>query len=130
MKSLDNAKSDATKIASSLENLQTTLRLYSVCTVHKLTHLFGCDVTNTPISDLPPDIHLRNSNLTEEFSQMTQDDITNITNTTSLPAHAHIIANMFINQGGLGLQHPRLHVITSFMLSTKSCLQYSQCRVE
>jgi hypothetical protein len=94
MKSLTNAKSDA-KIASSLESLQTILRLYCVCTVHKLTHLFGCNLINSTISQLPPDIHLWNGELTNEFSQMTEDVITNIINTTSLPAHAHIIANMY-----------------------------------
>ncbi|KAL7502262.1 hypothetical protein ACHAXN_000775, partial [Cyclotella atomus] len=123
---LTKATNDATKITTSLDSLQTILRLYSVCTVHKLTHLFGCDVLNTDFTSLPRDIHLYNSNLTDNFSQMTETILTDITNSISLPTHAHIIANMSIKQGGLGLQHPRLNAITSFMLSTKRSLQYSQ----
>jgi hypothetical protein len=122
---LTTANNDATKLTTSLESLQTILRLYSVCTVHKLTHLFGCDVINSDLSSLPPDIHLWNSDLTDNFSRMTENILTDITNSHSLPAHAHIIANMSIKQGGLGLQHPRLNAITSFMLSTKRSLQYS-----
>jgi hypothetical protein len=69
--------------------------------------------------------------LTNQFSDMTEYMLTNITNSTSLPTHAHIIANLSIKQGGLGLQHPRLNAITSFILSnsTKRCLQYTQCGV-
>jgi hypothetical protein len=128
-KAFDKANADATKLTTSLDDLQTILRLYSTCTAHKLTHLLSCDVTNTPLEDLPRDIHLWNSELTDSFSRMTEEIICNITGTTSLPAHAHVISNISINQGGLGLNHPRLHAITSFMLSTKRSLQYSQCGV-
>jgi hypothetical protein len=75
-KALTQAKSDTTKLSTSLESLQTILRLYSICSVHKLTHLFGCDVIDTNFDNLHPDIHLWNSDLTDDFSQMTEGVIT------------------------------------------------------
>ena len=102
------------------------LRLYSVCTVHKLTHLFSSDVLNAPTDKLPPHYYLWDSDLSEEFSKMTENMLCSITGNHSLPAHAHIIANMSIAQGGLGFQHPRANAITAYMMSTKRSLQYAQ----
>jgi hypothetical protein len=47
IKALAKAQSDANKLLFNLEDLQTTLRLYSMCTANKVTHLFAYDVYNT-----------------------------------------------------------------------------------
>jgi hypothetical protein len=60
-----------------------------------------------------------------EFNCMVDNFISNLTNLETLPPHAHIIASMSINQGGLGLQNPRGKAITSYMTSSKRCLQYA-----
>jgi hypothetical protein len=119
LKTLSKAKKDATKISNSLESLQTVLQLYSVCTVHKLTHIFGCDVLKSSFDALSPDIYLWNSTtLNDEFSYiMTEEVLTTVTNRTSLPAHAHIIANISVKQGGLSLQHPRLNAFPASVVS-------------
>ena len=123
-KTLAKAMSDASMIRDNLENIQTMLRLYSTCTVHKLTHLFSSDVLNSPTDDLPHLFYTWESEMTEGFTSMTDEMITSITNTSDLPPHSHIMSNLSIKQGGLGLQHPRLNAITSYMMSTKRCLQY------
>jgi hypothetical protein len=128
-KALTQAKSDATKLSTIPESLQTILRLYSICNLQAHRPLRSCDVINTDFNALPPDIHLWNSKLTDEFSQMTEGLINNITSnqqlTFSTPSCTYH-CQMLTNQGDLGLQHPRLNAITSFMLFAKRCLQYSQ----
>jgi hypothetical protein len=54
-KALSNSKaqSDADKLLSNIEDLQTTLRLHSMCTANKITHLFSHDVYNTTLDELP-----------------------------------------------------------------------------
>ena len=126
LKMMAKATEDSQKLLDSLEDSQTILRLYSMCTVHKLTHLFSSDVLNAPVENLPPFYYLWESDLANKFSDMTENLICSLTNQHSLPPHSHIIANMSINQGGLGLQHPRANAITAYMLSTKRSLQYSQ----
>ena len=126
---LNNAKRDSQKLQSNLQDLQTILRIFSMCTANKVTHLFGCDVYNTPIQNLPSNFYLWDSDLTSQFSDMTNDILANTTNTLTLPTYSHIIAHMTINQGGLGIQHPRSHAITSYMTTTKRCLQYAHCGV-
>eukprot|EP00956_Cyclotella_meneghiniana_P043801 scaffold288090_cov76-Cyclotella_meneghiniana.AAC.3 len=90
-----------------------------------MTHLFGCDVHNSPLDDLLNQYYLWESELTSQFSDMTNHVLSSITNKNNLPPHSHIIANMSIKQGGLGLQHPRTNAISSYMSTTKRCLQYA-----
>ena len=47
MKMMEKARSDfSQKLLDNLEDSQTILRFYSMCTVHKLTLLFSSDVLN------------------------------------------------------------------------------------
>lgn len=95
-----SAKSDATKLLlENLEDAQTILKLFSTCTVHKMTHLFSSDVFNSPLENLPPAFYLWESAMTEEFSEMTQNMIVSLTNHQTLPPHAHVVAHMSINEG-------------------------------
>jgi hypothetical protein len=126
LKALSKAQSDADKLLSNLEDLQTTLRLYSMCTANKITHLFSHDVYNTTLDELPDQHWLWNSDLTDKFSTMTADLIANIANQSSLPIYSQLIANISIQEGGLGIQSPRTNTITSYMTTTKRCLQYAQ----
>lgn len=50
---LHKANNDATFLLSRLEDFQTILRLYSMCTVNKITSLFNLNVFNSPIDQLP-----------------------------------------------------------------------------
>jgi hypothetical protein len=120
------AKSDALKLVQDLEDLQMTLRLYSICTAHKVTHLFGHAVYNTHLDDLPTNFWLWESPMTSKFGNMTSDLIAHVTNLKDLPPHAQIMANISIKEGGLGIQNPCTNAITTYMTMTKSCLQYAQ----
>jgi hypothetical protein len=123
-KALSRAESDATKLTTHLEDLQTTLRLFSMCTAQKVTHLFAHDVYNTCTDDLPDQFWLWNSEMTDQFSNMTADLLANITNQSSLPVYSQLISNISIQQGGLGIQSPRTNAIIAYMTTTKRCLQY------
>jgi hypothetical protein len=124
LKAFSRAQSDAIKLVKNLEDLQTTLRLFSTCTAHKITHLFAHDVYNTDLGDLSDNYWLWNSKLTDKFSEMTANLIANITNQHHLPVHAQLISNISIAQGGLGIQSPRTNAITAYMSTTKRCIQY------
>eukprot|EP00956_Cyclotella_meneghiniana_P005015 scaffold6196_cov69-Cyclotella_meneghiniana.AAC.1 len=118
------ATSDSKKILTGLDDVQSMMKVYSTCTAHKLTHLFGTDVINTPTAELPSNYFLWNSNLTKGFSEMTNSFIQSAICSEPLPPHAELITSMSIKAGGLGLQHPLTCAVTQFMLTTKRCLQY------
>ena len=123
---MSKAKLDSEKILNGLDDVQSMVRVYSMCTVHKLTHLFGTDVLNTDGDALPRNYFLWQSELTNNFSEMTNSFIQSAITSEPLPQHAEIITSMSIKSGGLGLQHPRTCAVTQFMLTMKRCLQY--CR--
>lgn len=125
-KKMKEAAKDSTKITSCLSDLQTMTRLFSVCTVHKMTHLFDSDVLSSPIEDLPNRYYIWESPMSIEFDAMINDFLCSITNKPQLPDHTNIISTMSTSQGGLGLQHPRSNAIAAFMMTTKRCLQFSQ----
>lgn len=104
-KKMKEAAKDSTKITSCLSDLQTMTRLFSVCTVHKMTHLFDSDVLSSPIEDLPNRYYLWESPMSIKFDAMINDFLCSITNKPQLPDHANIISTMSKRQGGLGLQH-------------------------
>jgi hypothetical protein len=122
---LAQAISDSKKLLTDLEDIQTMTRLFSNCTIHKITHLLSSDVFHSPISSLPNLFYLWESNLCDKFNCMVDNFLSDLTNLETLPPHAHIIASMSINQGGLGLQNPRGNAITSYMTSSKRYLQYA-----
>ena len=43
----------------------------------------------------------------------------------SIPAHSHILSTLSLSNGGLGLQHPRLAAIPSFMLTIKRAINFA-----
>ena len=47
------ASADSKKILAGLDDVQSMVRVYNMCTTHKLTHLFGTDVIQTPTELLP-----------------------------------------------------------------------------
>ena len=121
---LKKATSDTHKILEGLEDVQSMVRVYNMCTVHKLTHLFGTDVINTPTATLPSNYFLWNSTMTTNFSTMTNSFLQSAIESEPLPPHAELITSMSVKAGGLGLQHPRTCAVAQFMLTTKRCLQY------
>jgi hypothetical protein len=76
--------------------LQTTFRLYSMCTANKITHLFAHDVYNTALEELPDQQWLWNSDLIDKFSKMTADLLANIANQSNLLIYSQLIANILI----------------------------------
>lgn len=125
MKAIAKAMKDSESLLNGLDDLQTILRLFSICTVHKMTHLFSSDVASSPICDLPTNFYLWESPMTEKFTEMTNSMLSSITECNDIPDYSQIITNLSLRQGGLGLQHPRANAISSFMTSTKRCLQYT-----
>ena len=126
MNALNKANQDAIQILTKLDDLQSSLRIFSTCTSHKITHLFSHDVLNTNIDDLPHNHWLWDSPMTCKFNNMTSDFIANITNQHSLPAHSQLISNLTIQEGGLGIKTPRTCAISAYMSHCKRCLQYSE----
>jgi hypothetical protein len=98
LKALSKEQSDADKLLSNLEDLQTTLRLYSMHTANKITHLFLHSVYNTTLDELPDQHWLWNSDLTDKFSTMTADLIAKTANQSSLPIYSQLIANISIHR--------------------------------
>jgi hypothetical protein len=120
LKALSRAQPDADKLLSNLEDLQTTLRLYSMCTATKMTYFFSHDMYNTTLDELPEQHWLWNSGLIDKFSTMMADLIANIAKKSSLPIYSQLIANISIQKkGGLGIQSPRTNAITSYMTTKK-----------
>ena len=119
------AVSDSNKILSGLADKQTMLRVFKTCTVHKITHLFASDVASSPISSLPSDWNLWSSDLCNRFSTMINDFLQSLMAVHSIPAHSHILATLSLSNGGLGLQHPRLSAIPTFMLTTKRAINFA-----
>jgi hypothetical protein len=105
-------------LVTDLEDLQNTLKLFSVCTAHKVTHLSSPAVYNTPLGELPNNYWLWDSAMTTQFSAMTSNLIAHITNATALPTHAQLMSNISINRGG--------HAITSYMTNSKRCLGFNK----
>eukprot|EP00956_Cyclotella_meneghiniana_P012688 scaffold18030_cov64-Cyclotella_meneghiniana.AAC.2 len=121
---LQKASADSKKILAGLDDVQSMVRVYNMCTSHKLTHLFGTDVIQTPTELLPNNYFLWNSALTKGFSEMTDSFLQGAIESEPLPPHAELITSMSVKSGGLGLQHPRTCAVAQFMLTTKRCLQY------
>ena len=121
---LSKASSDSKKILEGLDDVQSMVRVYDMCTTHKLTHLFGTDVIQTPTESLPQNYFLWNSAMTRGFSEMTNTFLQSAIESEPLPPHAELITSMSVKSGGLGLQHPRTCAVAQFMLTTKRCLQY------
>ena len=112
---------------SSLEDLQTVLRVYKTYTVHKLTHLFTADVLSTDtVDDLPKSWYLWKSDMCDGFDRMTNTFLTTVTRCKSFPLLARIITSMTLRSGGLGIQHPRSSAISSFMFGVKCCISYCE----
>ena len=125
LKCIKKAMKDSQALLAGLDDLQTILRLFSTCTVHKMTHLFSSDVSAADPNDLPQNFYLWGSPMTDQFSEMTNSMLAAITESDDIPSYSQIIANLSLKQGGLGFQHPRANAISAFMTSTKRCLQYS-----
>ena len=50
---IDAATKDARKVLDGLSDKHTMLRIFKICTLHKVTHLFATDVACTPTDELP-----------------------------------------------------------------------------
>ena len=122
---VEAALSDSKKILQGLNDKQTMLRVFKTCTVHKLTHLFASDVASSPTSSLPPQWNLWSSNLCNKFSSMLNEFLQELMGVHSIPAHSHILSTLSLSNGGLGLQHPRLAAIPSFMLTIKRAINFA-----
>jgi hypothetical protein len=64
--------------------------------------------------------------MTTQFDNTTAELIAHVTNSTNLPPHAQLMADISIKEGGLGIQNPQTNAINAYMTTSKRCLQYSQ----
>ena len=124
------AIADAHTLTTSVSDLQTRLRLFSQCTIHKLPHLLGYDV----LHHLPLDYDM--SGVNWEGWEGPLIDATNhlISNffkqllglSTSLPSHSLFIAQGGIPSGGLGLYRPGARAIPDFVLTMAKASNYAE----
>jgi len=77
------------------------------------------------LEELPNKFLPWDSPMTTQFGAMTFSLLAHITNANTLPPHTQLMANISINEGGLGIQTPRTNAITSYMTTSKRCLQYA-----
>ena len=101
---------------------QTMLQMFKTCTIHKMTHLYASDVITEGVANLPNNWHLWRSKMSDEFTNMTNSFLSEVTGRSSIPDHAMLISNMSTNKGGLGLQHPRCTAIPTLVLNMKRCI--------
>ena len=88
MKAISKAKDATHKIINGLSDLQTKLCLFSVCTVHKLTHLFAYDLYTNCSNGLPNNWFCWDGAFNGEFTEMINIIFENITQTSGMP-HTH-----------------------------------------
>ena len=125
MKAITKAKNDTHKIINGLNDLQTKLRIFSVCTVHKLTHLFASDLYTNHANGLPNNWFCWDGAFNGEFTEMINTILEHVTQTSDMPLHSQLIATMSIKQGGLGLPHPMQSAIPTAIITTKRCIQFA-----
>ncbi|EED86272.1 predicted protein, partial [Thalassiosira pseudonana CCMP1335] len=125
---LQAAAEEADKLYEGLTDLQTMIRLFKTCTLHKVTHLFSSDVVHAfnGISARPPDWDRWHSTMTDQFSTLLNSFLARVLTTSTIPPHAHVISTISLQNGGLGMQHPRLTAVPSFVFTTKRCIQYAE----
>ena len=124
LKLMERALTSSRAIATSLDSKQTIMQLFKTCTVHKMTHLFASDVVNNDMIEMPETWNVWQSDMTDKFTDMIEEMISDITSRQSIPRHSRLIATMSVSSGGLGLQHPIDSAIPTFILQTKRILQY------
>lgn len=123
---LSEAKKNASKVLEELDDQQTMLQLFRMCTTQQLTHLFTADVYAQEVIDpnrcKAKDWNLWNSEMTVEFDRMSHLFIKAITRTESLPDHSTMLMNLNTKQGGLGITTPRLKAPSAFVLNIKQSI--------
>ena len=125
---MKNAATESTKVLAGLESEQTMLQLFRQCTVHKLTHLYAADVasrdgnTNDNVS-FPTNWDCWSSAMTVDFTRMVNDFLCALTKQKHMPLSAQLLSTISVNNGGLGISHPRAVAIPNFVLSIRRCLQ-------
>ena len=131
-KYMQDARSDANKLISSLNDSQTILQLYRSCTAHRLTHLFTADVYATethhqlstgPTLNEASNWHHWTSKLSLDFDEMNTHVISELTKVDNIPQTSSILMNISTKHGGLNLPAPRTTAVSSYVLSYKQTLQ-------
>jgi hypothetical protein len=64
--------------------------------------------------------------MTDQFSSLLNSFLARVLTTTTIPPHAHVISTISLQNSGLGMQHPRLAAVPSFVFTTKHCIQYAK----
>jgi len=112
---------DANKITETVPDLQTRLRLFAQCTIHKLPHLLGYDVLHHLPLDYEmgglgwqgwqgPLIDATNNLISTFFKSLLHLD-------TNLPTHSLFIAQGSLKEGGLGIPRPSARAVPDFVLT-------------
>ena len=90
-----------------------------------MTHLFTDDVLAYEVDQLPAHWNMWESQMTRVFSAMVDEDLAKVTNMETTPRHSHLISQMAVARGGLGIQHPRSNAIPTMVLTIKRIIQYA-----
>ncbi len=112
---------DANKLTETVPDLQTRLRLFAQCTIHKIPHLLGYDV----LHHLPLDYNLGDvgwqawqGHLIDATNSLISTFFKNLLNLdSSLPSHSTFIAQGSLSLGGLGIPRPSARAIPDFVLT-------------
>ena len=114
---------DLEKILEALDNLQTQLQLFKICTFHKITHIVVAEVLFN--DKLPNNWYLWDSPITNSIANIYSNFMAKLTNRSLLPPYALHISSMSTNKWGLGLSHPIYMATPMLNLRLKIYIGYS-----
>ena len=87
---------DLENILEALDNLQTQLQLFKICTFHKITHIVVAEVLFN--DKLPNNWHLWDSPITNSIANIYSNFMAKLTNRSLLPPYALHISSMSTNK--------------------------------
>ena len=125
-KKMEENSQDAEKLLDAVPDLQTALRLYSQCTLHKLPHLLGAEVMYTHTQQAPERWDKWEGPLVEGIGKMTERFLSRLTQRASIPLSSLTIAHMTIAQGGLAMMDAATRAIPDFILTMSQAVRIAE----
>ena len=105
-------------MSTNITDPHTKLSLFAQCLIQKLPHLLGSDVLHHyDITNPPPTWTDWNGPLTSATNHIITKFISDLINCRTIPHHALLIAQLHLQEGGLGILDPRSRAIPDFMLT-------------
>ena len=116
---------EARRLTERIPDLQTRLKLFSQCTIHKLPHLLDADVMHNHTPEFENDQWYNwNGYLTEGIDNIIKTffkHLLDIPITDEIPTYSTLIAHLNINKGGLGILNASTRAAPNFVVNMMTC---------